>query len=122
MTAKGSLAVLKRGKIYGAAVFSGSIQVSNMLVFTTSEQSGVENVEAIVGDVVFPTLTDSSVELRCADVRSVNVYNIAGARIFGCEGDVRTIDFTSYPKGVYLVEIIYGADVKSRAVGRVVRR
>ena len=122
MTAKGSLAVLERGKIYGAAVFSGSIQVSNMLVFTTSEQSGVENVEAIVGDVVFPTLTDSSVELRCADVRSVNVYNIAGARIFGCEGDVRTIDFTSYPKGVYLVEIIYGADVKSRAVGRVVRR
>lgn len=122
MTAKGSLAVLERGKIYGAAVFSGETQLSNMVVFTTSEQSGIENVEAVVGDVVFPTLTDSSVELRCADVRSVNVYNIAGARIYGSEGDVRTIDFTSYPKGVYLVEIIYGADIKSRVVGRVVRR
>lgn len=123
MTVKGSAPTLDRGKIYGATIFYNNTQVYNgMVVFTTAEQSGVESVEAATRDAVFPTLTDGPVELRCADVKSVRVYNIAGSMVYAAEGDVRTLDLTSCPLGVYLVEIVCGADEVQRIVTRVIRR
>lgn len=123
MTVKGSVPTLDRGKIYGATIFYNNTQVYNdMVVFTTAEQSAVESVEATVRDAVFPTLTDGPVELRCADVKSVRVCNIAGSVVYAAEGDVRTLDLTPCPSGVYLVEIVCGADEARRIVIRVIRR
>ncbi len=102
MTATGSFPTGEAGKTYGAAVFNGSTQLSDMALFTLSSQTGIVAAETpTVGVYPNPTADILNVSVQA---KEIIVFNTAGAEVIRAT-DCNSLDLSAQPAGIYFVKV-----------------
>lgn len=102
LDASGRLMDVEVGKSYMAAVFNGTTQISNVIVFTIGANSdAVDDVE--IGQITLPRSTDGYISFDNT-VDMVNIYSLSGM-LLRQYSDVSDIDISDLNNGIYIIEL-----------------
>ena len=113
VTLAGSLLDVSKGSYSLVASDSSSNQVSDGYTVTVSSNvfTGIEDVEASKFAI---SISDSEISIKAsAEVNTVEVYNIAGQKVYGenINGNTATISIANFAQGVYVVKVIAQGEV-----------
>lgn len=103
---------------YQAVYLAENKQVSDIFRFVPGNEAGIGLPSAAQAPKLAATVTDGPVDIVGGPVDGVRVYSISGACI-ATYGPTSTIDLSSSPAGIYLVEITSGP---ARTIARIMRR
>ena len=74
-------------------------------LYSIRNLTSIEDFDQADKDLVFPNPTDHYITLQTEDVASWSIYNTFGTLLSKGQPSTRTIDLSSYPQGIYLLNI-----------------